>query len=437
MHIDGLVFGVLHHPAIVGDREFAERLRSFTVSWSRYGYHGPIYEAADLDSLVEAAATDGHSALFVQVIGQVIAERWRPEHWQQDDFPTALRRVVEDEENVLVVNKNATRLVVNLRRHNDANGQTPRTDLDDALDGHMLDLTDGGPAAEAAFKAELGEAILRFHPGQANEKLTADQRAFLTTAASQAQRVHRGVFVWNLEPYDDIEEPATDFAGPVQSLYSVGAGFKPNRILQTHGFDERTRVVYFDYSQRALDFRRLLLDGWDGRNYPAFLKRAFAALPADTFWHLWNDLTPDQIDWADMDRFWQRELDRWGGADGLAEHWTRYRNLPHEFVRVDILNEPERLFEQISRDRGSIIWWSNAFFTVFSNWFLTCDQRRERYDRWVDGLAAANSDLHLVGADYNNTSVNDIRVADYKEGYWARGRDYLKPVKFARREIRF
>ena len=40
--------------------------------------------------------------------------------------------------------------------------------------------------------------------------------------------------------------------------YSVAAGLKSNWILQTHGFDDKTTLVYLDYSEQALRFKRLL-----------------------------------------------------------------------------------------------------------------------------------------------------------------------------------
>ena len=75
-----------------------------------------------------------------------------------------------------------------------------------------------------------------------------------------SEKAGRGVFVLNYESYDDIAEPPPGFTPPVSTLYCVAAGLKPNRILATHGVDADSRVVFFDYSQQALDFRR----GLDG-----------------------------------------------------------------------------------------------------------------------------------------------------------------------------
>ena len=74
--------------------------------------------------------------------------------------------------------------------------------------------------------------------------------------------------------HDDVDVPPAGLAPLLSTVYGVAAGFKLYRILDTHGFDANTRVVFFDYSPRALEFRQLLLREWDGRDYPRFLRAA-------------------------------------------------------------------------------------------------------------------------------------------------------------------
>ena len=54
----------------------------------------------------------------------------------------------------------------------------------------------------------------------------------------------------------------------------MAASFKPNMILNTFGFDEDTEVVFYDYSKQALAFKKMLLQHWDGQDYPKFLRWA-------------------------------------------------------------------------------------------------------------------------------------------------------------------
>jgi hypothetical protein len=234
-----------------------------------------------------------------------------------------------------------------------------------------------------------------------------------------------------------VAEPPEHFGRAVSTLYCVAAGLKPNRILQTHGIDDSTRVVFFDYSAKALEFRQLMLREWNGKDYPRFVRYAFGKMPApETFYHLWSSLSPDELDDRDLERLWEKELHQWGGADAFAKHWNACRRLPHEFVCCDIVNEPQTLFARLTDEPDAVIWWSNAFFTVHSNWFYTVEERARRYENWIEGLAARCPRAALYGADHNNSSVNAVRAAAYAGQYAKDGGDCLRPFKMQRCQIR-
>ncbi len=280
------------------------------------------------------------------------------------------------------------------------------------------------------FATYRDEAVTHFNPGGVGEPLSVDQKKFLNVIRSHTSGARRGVFLWNVESYLDVTEKPDSFDGPVGTLSCVAAGFKPNMILHTHGFDSSTRIVYFDYSSQALAFRKLLQEEWDGDDYPHFLEYVFRELPSsETFYQLWNDMHPEEMTAHDFEQGWQAELERWGGAQIFKDHWQAYRRLTHEFVHCNILSESDRLFARLGNGPSDVIWWSNAFFTVFSNWFHTLPDRRTIYDVWTRGLSARNPWLHLYGFDYNNIAVNGVQAAEYAEEYFRDGRDYLNPLK--------
>jgi hypothetical protein len=245
------------------------------------------------------------------------------------------------------------------------------------------------------------------------------------------------VFVWNIESYADVEGPPPGFTGPLSSLYSVASGLKPNFLLERLGFDDRTRVVFADYSEPGLAFRRLLLSEWDGRDYPAFLRRLFHDLPPDrAFYLLWQGCTPEDLDWDEVAARWREELDRWGGASVLRAHWARYRLLPHAFVHCDLIEAPEPALETVRDEPSAAVWWSNSFFSVHSNWHHDASRRRELYRRWISGLAARAPRLWLYGASSDNASVNGVQAGEYSTWYRGHGGDELEPGRFHRVELR-
>ena len=261
---------------------------------------------------------------------------------------------------------------------------------------------------------------------------------FLKEVQRQVVNAPRGVFLWNLEPYDDVRTPPTGFDPPISTLYSVASGFKPNMILESLGFDARTRVVFFDCSTRALEVKRLLLEGWDGRDFPAFVPHLFRKVPSgDAHYHLWDGATPETLDPKAVERAWERELERWGGERAFAEHWSRYRQLRHEFVRCDVLGNAARLLARVEPEEHAVIWWSNAFFSVWGNWLLDAAERRAAYERWVEELAERNPELFLYGSDFSNSSVNDVRAGEYRLMLRDADCDELVPLSANTHEIRF
>ena len=287
----------------------------------------------------------------------------------------------------------------------------------------------------------LGRQIESLKEGEdfAKARLTAPQRRLLAKIHSQVYGAKRGVFPWNIEAYDDVDMAQRGPGSPLAAVYCVAAGFKPYRILKTHGFGPETRVVFFDYSEMALEFRRRLLGEWDGANYPAFLQKTFRESPPDSYFQLWAGLSPSEVAESDVHELWKAETDRWGGEQTFQKHWNLCRSLRHEFVHCDLLQDPRPLFERIVPGRNSVVWWSNAFFTIYSNWFFTISERRERYLRFITGLAASEPELLLYGADHVNSGVNSIRAGEYAARLGPDGKgasDGLNPARFHRVQVR-
>ena len=500
MHQDSVVFGLLDTAQQLGDERIAARLRDLTLSWSRHGYHGIIIEDDRIENILDRAGHAGFKHCFIQGYGRVIHDEPKHNSWQTG-FPEALAYWIEQHDffvTGLLVGSDAegwgldpTCLLVNLEDYArlgrplfDPNpaatplirpASGPRTlrctsapcclspsdqrDLspqelpgrgfidaslqhgkliyhfDDSLLRNLIAVYPPDPAAREQFARFLDQGIYQYRA--AGPELTAGQRRFLDGVERAASAATRGVFPLNFESYDDVIETPEDFSGAVSTLYSVAAGLKPNMLLQTHGFDAHTRVVFFDSSIKALEFRRLLLREWDGVDYPRFVRSAFGQLPVrETFDHLWSSLSPDELDGGDLERLWERELAQWGGGDALKRHWQVYRRLRHEFVYCDILTDPHKLFARLIDEPNAVVWWNNAFFTVHGNWFYSLEERRRRYGNWIRGLEARAPRAALYGVDYNNSCVNALRAEVYAEQYRQSGGDCLTPFQMQRCPLR-
>ena len=314
----------------------------------------------------------------------------------------------------------------------------PVYDLGAELDAAAAHLAPELPDRAAALAAWQGEGLAGFDAEVAGRTFGPREVRFLTDLHRLTGNLRRGVFVWNIEPYDDVVEPPPGFSGPLRSLYAVAAGLKPNFLLERLGFDDRTRVVFLDYSVVALEFRRLLLSEWDGSDYPSFLRRLFRVLPPErAFYLIWGGAGLDDLSWDHVGARWREEIERWGGAAPLRSHWTRYRRLRHELVHCDLLADPGPALGTMDDEESSAVWWSNAFFSVHSNWHHDAARRRDLYARWIDGLAARAPRAWLYGASSDNASVNGVQAAEYARWRRRHGGDELAPGRFGRIDMRY
>jgi hypothetical protein len=140
---------------------------------------------------------------------------------------------------------------------------------------------------------------------------------------------------------------------------------------------------------------------------------------------------------AAMESMWAAETMRWGGPENFAEHWARYRTLRHDFLLSNLMTTQRQILDRVQDRENSVIWWSNAFSTVYSAWHFTMEQKRRIYENWIRALAEAAPRILLYGSDHSNSSVNSIRARQYWEAYRAEGGDPLSERRFYRQRIRF
>ena len=461
--MEPLVFGVVDAPPGTPP-QLADKLRDLTVSWCRYGYRGPILAAPTVDAVLREAAQRGHRHCFVQFAGHVIRERWAPDG-PAPDLPALLAAFVEAQDYLVAGyvggdapegGRLASRsLLVDVARHaalgSPAFGDLvaaslraglPVRSLEDTLSARTLDIGAQHPEQAAALLPYLGAGIelLRGADGKSpvGQTLSPDQHEFLDVIARQTGNARRGVFLWNIEPYADIVAGAPGQARAA-TLYAVAAGFKPNAILHAHGFDADSEVVFFDYSERALAIRRYLVEQWDGADFPGLVRHLVRTFPPpQTYYHLPGDSTPEGIAWHIVEQAWERELVWWGGADRFAEHWQAYRRLPHRYLLCNLLDDPGPMLQAMAATprSGDIVWWSNAFFTMYGNWFHAPAQRQASYERLMSGLAAANPQVLLYGSDYANANANGMSAGEYWTRYRQLAPNTLEPAALHRTAIR-
>jgi len=257
--------------------------------------------------------------------------------------------------------------------HCDAHG----ADLFEWLTG-LDDLTRGNSAQDAKLKQTIEH--LRNIPDRADAP--------------------KKVFAFNSE--NDAEFPQLRYRPGLDTAFVLASGFKANRILETFGFHDRTKVVTYDYSTPALALRKMTIEEWDGNDFATFFARARPRIEAQMGQAI--AYVPHEImrDPAAVAKEFQREMGTvFASADQWRTHWQRFRALQHEFVEVDVLGAPADAKAMLENHAvgNAVLWISDMFNSPNAVGKLAWNRRHTIFQMLSDTLhARATSDLILGGA---------------------------------------
>ncbi len=479
-------------PQMSHHKQAIQQLREMTIAWSRYGYHGAFIEGNSIDQVLKEAASTPYRYCLIQSAGHVIDEQWYLPHWKEKGFYQSLEHLMTQTDFLVTAQWHHSEngctglktdcLLVDLKHFKalgqpnfgNANGQVyemyqtaPSQHNKDCLTTvnakqSIIANCSGWNFIQQSLKHKL--AINNFtddfnrcrfnladdtgrnrftqligtfvNDVAVTKRLSADQHMFFNNIKKQLKHAQNGAFLFNIEPYHDLIKQQN--TPKIDALFSVAAGFKPYRILHTQGYNDNTTVVFFDYSQKALDIKRYMIENWDGEDFVGFAKKLFVHYPqGEVFYQLWFGVTPDTLDWDDMQQLWQQELHKWGGQEAFIHHWQQCKNLPHLYLHCDLLKDRSALLNKIASYSSPYIWWSNAFFTIFSHWFYSAAQRKQQYLDWIEELSQTAPQCLINGADHNNIAVNGLTALQYFQQFNQQHSDELIPQALHHTDIQF
>ncbi len=185
----------------------------------------------------------------------------------------------------------------------------------------------------------------------------------------------------------------------INNLYTVASGFKPLLLLNQCDWDDKTRIVYFDYSEKALNFKQWLLDNWDGKDYPAIVNYYSTHIDKEiTF--IWHFLSRDVV------KEWNTTMEYFGGNDEWLNFWERYKTLSHSFLKINLFENCELMLKDMIDHQGSnLIWFSNVFYSIVSLRYFDPPSLDEIYQKFIKDLSTYSKELQLVGYDNKGKKV--------------------------------
>lgn len=438
------IVGILDDRQTIFNQDYANAFKELTEFFTRFKYFGKVLHGKSVNEILDKAIKEENiEYCVIQSVGHFIKEisffqlieRWIEE---RDFFITGH---IIDKETVNMQSKgdgyyglHKQCLLVNLNYYKKLNkpdyGNKNEKDVTVAkAKRHSKDIHDDYtplglfPTEETQVctpivdgwnfiskSLEYGLTVYNFHPKIRDSKSYAYPNKSLKELQSQLSWINQilahapnCVFFWNTENYRDLQRNSDLIKEPVQKLYSVAASFKPNFILNTYGFTDSTEVVYYDYSKQALAFKNLLLQQWNGSDYPQFLYDIKSKINI-------NETTHNPYGQDNYEELWEVECERWGGADNIKEHWDRYKKLKHTYVHCNIVENAEKFYRKIDNTPNSVIWWSNCFHTVNTHYTRRLSEVEDLYKSWLNNIAEKNPTMWVFGKDYLNRPVEGNQV---------------------------
>lgn len=167
------------------------------------------------------------------------------------------------------------------------------------------------------------------------------------------------------------------------------------------------RVIWTDFSEAGLWWTEYLINNWDGTNFTEFYQSNKQYIH-DTF-----DIQDDTITYDEslVHEFFNIVGDEW------KDDWDYIRGLDHHFVKIDLINEWERLVDMIGTDHNVMIQISNIWQYEINYVNSVHFQAQAAYINLINELLKNNKDLYVTGDtpsgvfyDYQNMKeVTEIR----------------------------
>ena len=183
-------------------------------------------------------------------------------------------------------------------------------------------------------------------------------------------------------------------SAPIDSIFSAAAGFKTLALLRNNGFHENTIVNYYDWCDSSINFKKHLLETWDGVDFDKWL------LEHDLEYNFSSTYR------GNYSEFWNKEVEKeFESAEKFKELWDRYRKLEHNFFVIDLVNEPEKLIAEMNKQTGvKVLWTTNIWPTMMLHWNVDMDTIEQKYLKFESILP---KDTVLYGQDYLANDLKD------------------------------
>lgn len=202
-----------------------------------------------------------------------------------------------------------------------------------------------------------------------------------------------GVYVYNTDPvktkyYYLKKEEVLD------TVYAVASGWKPISFLEAATWNDKTRMVYLDYSESALNFKKWLVENWDGKNYNDTINYYMKNI---------DNFTPLLYNHENLDLEWKKHLEFFGGEANWENLWNKYKKIEHRYLKVNLFGDLTELIDDMkSRTGSNAIWVSNSFYTEACLRNFTPKELNSKYKNFIDSIANSGCKIEINAVTPNS-----------------------------------
>lgn len=200
-----------------------------------------------------------------------------------------------------------------------------------------------------------------------------------------------GVFVFNTEILVPEPEWIRDNGGPLSCFIGTCAGFLDICNLKHFGFDESTKLVYYDINPDAVTFKKHLLDNFEGdlNQLPQFIADFKAANP-----HILIADNSEATGLADLRREFPND-------DEFHSLWNRMRRLERQFTTLNLFGDYKKVFRKVvDKDKRAMICISDIFTGT---------------NELTYGVGTLRSIFHAMMEDFSNYPKLVVQGKDYRD----------------------
>lgn len=201
------------------------------------------------------------------------------------------------------------------------------------------------------------------------------------------------VYFVNTEPLDvDIIEQNK---GKIYQQYvGTTAGFKLLYNAYNYGFDlHSTKFVWYDFDAHSLKFKRLMVENWDGIDYPAFVEQFCSKYPE-----------ANSLLLKDAKKQWASILEHFGGENNWLDFWCQVGCMEHEFIEVDLISGHKQITDKL--DNVSTFFWTS---NIYSYVLLKVMSEPFKLERSFADLVTRLQEIDncwFFGTDPNDNNLN-------------------------------